>query len=205
MLKNRWTVALGAAFTAAVVVPLLVAYLSPVVVPQDFCWEQPPRVILCPDVPEWVGEESSVAEGMLFWEDAGYMFGPISAGGCSLLCDSPVGMVPCQPGAITVTLATSSAPSNHIGNCTVGGEGAQRWGAITVSGYIGDQLDGLPRDAEDLIIAHELGHCLGLGHAEGPDLPWRFKLPPPAGHVMNPVVEKVGWGHDGVPGCRGSL
>jgi hypothetical protein len=163
---------------------------------------------------------------MRFWLKHGAEYDSIHLhADCPAVCEWSSGktklMVPCHEGAITVDLMTpeqmaigSGSPGDqtfwvkhpdagdHLGRLT--------WVTITLPDEIEPPLSPadengfqttvpLPEDIYDLVVAHALGHAEGYDHTYTKVLGSSKFIARKTGELMNPVLQDLGWGDQGLP------
>jgi hypothetical protein len=179
----------------------------------NFEWEIRPDLYICDTAPKWVKpEHRSFKQAEEFWEEQGWAFRTVEVGPCNELCtvkteDGKSIDVTCNRGKVTIDLMDKWWSEEHAGVCRYpsGKEVLQDndWTTILVPNVIlgSTEVDApmLPPDAEALVLAHEIGHCLaGLGHNEGPSVGCG-RLNSKTGAVMNPNLYNGGWVDEAIP------
>lgn len=162
-------------------------------VDQPAWWERPPVVLVCSTAPDWVTfpvVESALAR----WRDLGYAVGDPIFGECA------EGLV---PGVIKVDqfnagTGLSSALEGHVGQCVRVKEGEIKAAAIQLPAVF-PRKSAMRADLPQLVVAHELGHCLGMAHAKAK---FGWVSSHPSGHLMHPILVDIGEGTEGIPRGR---
>ena len=134
-------------------------------------WENPPVVLVCPDVSL---PATRVHEALRYWEEMGYTFGPTifmdSIGGCGSTW-----------GAITFRLPTQKELTDainqqHLATTKRYSLNADPTNIIGADIYFQNEAAA----EKPLIVEHEIGHALGWLHARS------------EGHIMNAAWKKSG-------------
>jgi hypothetical protein len=141
-----------------------------------------------------------------FWGKIGCPIEAAGAGPCPETCtfdvDGAEVQVPCKPGHIAIVLRDAWADPTHAGDTllSISKDPVVRLPQQieTVDPTSPGALAAAPqgKDLPALLLAHEVGHALNLGHSQTPigDLAVAHK----SGEVMNPTVTDLGWGAAGI-------
>ena len=145
---------------------------------QRFAWDVPPDVRLCGDAP--VSAER-LDGALAWWRRLGFRFGEVER---VAVCTFREDGTPLDSSGRVATLAVTVVLRGQLAALGLGGEtdwscygGVPLWVVISLPGGL---------EAQSLVLEHELGHALGLGH-HAQD-----------GHVMNPVAARLGIRVDGI-------
>jgi len=203
-MTRRQVVSLASTLITLIVVGVLLRLHTQIPhVPVQGEWESAPVVQVCSTAPEWVTESLPAARS--YWERLGYETGSVELGDCASLCS--VGderEVPCSEGKILIDLRDQGFDGSHGGETVSPTSADREWATVLAPGAVVVGSDNpadtrtLPEDIQDIMLAHELGHALGFGHATtrvcGP------VAGHPTGHIMHPEMHSMGWSSTGIPG-----
>ena len=196
----------GILLTLLVVGSLVFLHFSKAEVPREGEWASTPKVLVCPDAPDWASG-GNLQEALNYWGELGFDKVRDERSLCANLCDTvgPDGKarhVPCTPGHISIALAGSGMNMDHFGlTLRPAGETEIPWATILVPHELSqDQTEGhtemLPAEVHELTLAHELGHAFGWGHVKTEIIPGVIGRP--SGHIMHPSIYKTGWDAEGI-------
>ena len=167
--------------------------------------EDLPDFLICGNEVDWLDEDYIVMMARNTWSDLGYQVNVPRRVECNNLCEhgDEGRLVPCEPGAVVVSLRDQYFSEDHWGETLVHAvDGKIVWATILLPGDIfgPDDLEDdrvLPQDVHALVLAHELGHWWGFDHAFTPIIPGVLDAHP-TGHLMNDDGYSMGWSTDGI-------
>ena len=156
----------------------------------------PSDVGFCAFAPDWAQDEKNLELVEQAFKGLGININWVDPVECSDSCTMKVDEVsstfPCVKGMTVVDLRQGhDLTEDHAGRCNRLLEGGD-WGVVQLPAQLPDLEEGqrYRRDAEALVLAHELMHCVGgYDHARTPAGCGKAH---PSGHLMHPQVALLG-------------